>query len=94
MNAIDSDSFTDLDADDAPELTEEVLAKAKRGRDVLPEYILAQFPRSRGRPRSPSPKKQLTLRLDEEIVDYFKAGGEGWQSRINAALRASAGFTD
>jgi len=33
-------------------------------------------------------KKQLTLRLDEEIVDFFKTDGEGYQTRINALLRA------
>ena len=42
----------------------------------------------RGEPK-PRPKRQLTLRLDEEVVDWFKAhGGErGYQTRINAALR-------
>lgn len=33
-------------------------------------------------------KKQLTLRLDEEIVDFFKTEGDGYQTRINALLRA------
>jgi uncharacterized protein (DUF4415 family) len=35
-------------------------------------------------------KKQLTLRLDADIIDWFKAGvvdGDGYQTRINAALR-------
>ncbi len=37
----------------------------------------------------PIPKKrQLTLRLDEEIVDFFKTDGDGYQTRINALLRA------
>lgn len=83
-----------MDDDDAPELTAERAALLRPAREVLPEYILAQFARSPGRPRSPSPKVQLTLRLDAEIIDYFKAGGEGWQSRINLALRKAAGFTD
>lgn len=42
-----------------------------------------------GRPKSENPKVQLTLRLDNEIVEAFKAGGPGWQSRINRALRQS-----
>ncbi|MFC5345496.1 BrnA antitoxin family protein [Brevundimonas staleyi] len=83
-----------LDDDDAPELTEEMIAQARFGRDVFPEYVLAQFARSPGRPRSPLPKVQTTLRLDAEVIDYYKAGGPGWQSRINAALRKGAGFTD
>lgn len=35
-----------------------------------------------------SGKKRITIRLDEDIVDHFKKGGEGYQSRINAVLRA------
>ncbi len=83
-----------VDDDEAPELTAERAAKLRPARDVFPEHVLAQFARSPGRPRSPSPKVQLTLRLDAEIIDYFKAGGDGWQSRINVALRKAAGFTD
>lgn len=33
-------------------------------------------------------KEQISIRLDEEIVDYFKRGGSGYQTRINAVLRA------
>ncbi len=83
-----------LDDDDAPELTPERMAQARFGHEVLPEYVLAQFPRSPGRPRSPSPKVQTTVRFDAEVIDYFKAGGPGWQSRMNQALRQAAGFTD
>lgn len=83
-----------IDEDDAPELTEEMMAQARFGHEILPEYILAQFPRSPGRPRSPSPKVQTTLRLDAEVIDFYKVGGPGWQSRMNAALRKGAGFTD
>ena len=32
-------------------------------------------------------KKPYSLRLDADIVDWFKAGGDGYQTRINAALR-------
>jgi uncharacterized protein (DUF4415 family) len=32
-------------------------------------------------------KKQLTLRVDADVLDYFRATGKGWQSRMNAALR-------
>jgi len=32
-------------------------------------------------------KKQITLRLDPDVVEFFKAGGRGYQSSINAALR-------
>jgi uncharacterized protein (DUF4415 family) len=34
------------------------------------------------------PKKQITVRLDPNIIDYFKAQGRGYQTRMNAVLRA------
>lgn len=33
-------------------------------------------------------KKRITIRLDEDIVEYFKEGGTGYQTRINDVLRA------
>lgn len=36
----------------------------------------------------PPPKKQLTIRLDEDVLDWMKAQGKGYQSRINAVLRS------
>jgi len=36
----------------------------------------------------PPGKKQLTLRLDADVLDWMKAQGKGYQSRINAILRA------
>jgi len=35
-----------------------------------------------------SEKKRITIRLDEDIVEHFKEGGAGYQSRINDVLRA------
>ena len=40
-----------------------------------------------GRPMGSGAKTQITLRLDTELVETFKATGDGWQTRINAALR-------
>lgn len=34
------------------------------------------------------PKQQLTLRLDPDIVSFFKEQGRGYQTRINAVLRS------
>ena len=36
----------------------------------------------------PPPKQQLTMRLDQDVVDWFKAQGRGYQTRINAVLRS------
>jgi uncharacterized protein (DUF4415 family) len=33
-------------------------------------------------------KKLLSLRLDQDVLDWFKATGPGYQTRINAALKA------
>ena len=35
-------------------------------------------------------KRQVTLRLDQDVVAKFRETGTGWQSRINAALRLAA----
>ncbi len=34
------------------------------------------------------PKKQLTMRLDADIVEWFKSQGKGYQTRMNAVLRS------
>lgn len=36
----------------------------------------------------PACKKQITLRLDPDVIDFFKAGGPGYQTRMNAVLRS------
>ncbi len=36
---------------------------------------------------TPQPKTAISIRLDEDIVDFFKASGKGYQTRINAVLR-------
>lgn len=33
-------------------------------------------------------KRQVTIRLDPQVVEHFKRAGRGWQSRINAVLRS------
>ena len=41
----------------------------------------------RGRPPKSYPKKSTTIRLDQEVMDFFKSQGKGWQTRINDVLR-------
>jgi len=36
----------------------------------------------------PVPKKLVSIRLDADVLEWFKAQGKGYQSRINAVLRA------
>ena len=42
----------------------------------------------RGRPLGSGTKTQVTLRLDVEVVEKFRATGDGWQTRINEALKS------
>ena len=75
--------------DDNPEWTEADFAAAKTG-DAIPDHIRAAFPKTRGRPKG-SNKQLVSLRIDIDILERFRASGAGWQSRINEALRKSVG---
>lgn len=43
-------------------------------------------------PLGNAPKRQVTLRLDADMVERFRATGKGWQSRINDTLRKASGL--
>jgi uncharacterized protein (DUF4415 family) len=46
--------------------------------------------RGRGRgPQKAPTKKLVSLRLSTEVVEHFKAGGPGWQTRIDSTLLKS-----
>jgi uncharacterized protein (DUF4415 family) len=42
-------------------------------------------------PAIPGVKETVTLRIDQDVLEFFQADGPGWQERINAALRKVAG---
>jgi len=42
-------------------------------------------------PALPHVKHTVTLRIDQDVLDFFQQEGPGWQDRINAALRKAAG---
>ncbi len=46
-----------------------------------------EFDQSRTRAVTPRRKQAISVRLDPDILEFFKAGGRGYQTRINAALR-------
>ena len=74
---------------DAPELTDEQIASMRPFKEAFPE-LAAKMEKSRGgRPRKDRPKQAVSLRLDADVVDKFKATGPGWQTRINDALKAA-----
>lgn len=63
-----------VDEDDRPASSEELQA------------ALAAARRRRGRPAG-SNKTQIALRVDDDVLEAFKASGPGWQTRMNEALR-------
>lgn len=69
-----------VDPDDAPEITDAMLDRAtivKNGRLI-----------QRGRPPlGDRAKRTVTIRLDADVIDAYRALGRGWQTRINADLR-------
>ena len=82
--------------DDAPEADDAWFAKARPASEVLPQIfgpqVAAEMLKPRGRPPSGGAKRLVSLRLDTEVVVRFRAGGKGWQSRINAILRREVGL--
>ncbi|PZM11897.1 BrnA antitoxin family protein [Rhizobium tubonense] len=72
-----------------PEWTEEDFKNAKPFAEVFPEFA-ESIRRARGRPVVEARKRQISLRLDPDVIDAFKATGKGWQGRINEALRKAA----
>ena len=79
------------EVEDNPELTEEELKKMRPFREAFPE-LAASIDRKLGRPKAENPKKAISLRLDAEVIERFKATGDGWQSRMNEALRKAVGL--
>jgi len=85
----------DWDAVDSPELSDDELARMRPAGEVLPPAFfkaMEEHRRSRGRPAVAHPKKQVTLRLDEDVIAKFRETGKGWQGRVNAALRKAVGI--
>jgi uncharacterized protein (DUF4415 family) len=79
--------YTRKDWDDvqSPELTAEEIAKAKPFAEVFPE-LAASIRKGRGPNKAPT-KKLVTIRLSGSVIEKYKSGGEGWQSRIDADLK-------
>lgn len=65
---------------DNPEWTSEDMARAR----PFPELVAQK---RMGRPPKENPKEQVSVRYDADILAAFRATGEGWQTRMNDALR-------
>jgi uncharacterized protein (DUF4415 family) len=62
----------DIDLSDIPEVTAEMFARGIVRRGLKPVIR----------------KKQLTLRVDGDVVEWYQKQGPGYQTRINSLLRA------
>lgn len=69
---VDAMSDEDIDLSDAPAITPEAFARAVLRKGLKPV----------------ARKAQITLRVDSEVLDWFRAHGIGYQSQMNAVLRA------
>lgn len=78
---IRADIASTSDAEDAA-----ITRAAESDSDNLPN----RFPKKVGRPPAALTKEAVTIRLDRDVVAHFKASGDGWQTRINDALRKVA----
>ncbi|MBA3563132.1 MAG: BrnA antitoxin family protein [Gammaproteobacteria bacterium] len=71
-NRLDAMRDEEIDFSDDPEATPEMFARAIVRKGLKPVPT----------------KEQVTLRLDADVLDWFKAQGKGYQTRINTLLRA------
>jgi uncharacterized protein (DUF4415 family) len=73
---------------DNPPLTDEMWARMRPAVEAAPE-IVAEYRRRRGPQKAPT-KQLVSIRLDRDVVAYFRKRGAGWQQRVNEALRKVA----
>ena len=69
-----------------------ITAAAKSDPDVqplTPKQLKSMVPIQalRGRPKSENKKLLVSVRYSQEVVEYFKSTGDGWQSRMDGVLR-------
>jgi uncharacterized protein (DUF4415 family) len=72
LKRLDAMKDEDIDFSEIPEITPEMFARGIVRRGLKP------IP----------PKKQLTLRMDSDVIEWFKKQGRGYQTKINSLLRA------
>ncbi len=53
---------------------------------TMPDSIKAIV--RKGRPKSDNPKIPTSIRLSSDVIDFFKATGRGWQTRIDEVLQS------
>ena len=82
MNNISKTDWKRVDSMSDEDLTQNALSD--RDNPPIDEKFFARAKQV----QSPLPKKQITLRIDSDILDWFKRQGKGYQTMMNAVLRA------
>ena len=88
---VPNDAYTQADWDavsDTPPLTDAELGRARPGVEGMPPAMAEAFTKRAGRPKVERRSVPVSLRVPAEVLDAYKAGGPGWQTRMNAALAA------
>jgi uncharacterized protein (DUF4415 family) len=80
LKKVDAHVITPEEYEELPEWTEADFARAT--------WHIGGKPVRRGRPKKAHPKEAVNLRLSPQVLAHFRAGGPGWQTRINAALES------
>jgi uncharacterized protein (DUF4415 family) len=82
LSKVDAHVIQPEEYEEAPEWTDEMFERA----DLMEgDKVIRRG--KRGRPKLDHPKDLVTLRIDHDVLESFRASGSGWQSRINEALR-------
>jgi BrnA antitoxin of type II toxin-antitoxin system len=80
-----------IDPDEPPEWPDEVWDRAEIAVGGVVIRPATGTLTKRGRPPvGDAPKQQVTLRLPRHVLEHFKAGGAGWQTRIGEVLARHA----
>lgn len=77
-----------------PTWSDEDFNRARPAREVLPRLygskIAGEMLRPRGRPKSPTSKIAISLRIAPDVLERWKASGAGWQTRMAESLKKHA----
>lgn len=78
--------FITPDGELREDLTDEELSQFRPASEVLPPALFAKL-KALGRPKAEVTKERITIRLSPDVLNTFRAGGAGWQTRIDEALK-------
>ncbi|MFT9375219.1 BrnA antitoxin family protein [Komagataeibacter saccharivorans] len=79
------------DDPDNPELTAMDFTRAASASRAQPDLVRDYERRVRGPQKAPT-KKQVSIRLDQDVIERLKSDGPGWQRRANDLLRKAVGI--